>query len=147
MPLPLAIPLLIKGGMVAAKFIASKHAAATVAKAAVVAAKTYGTAATIGAAVNGLIVVGGVVWTVERFSMGKKALRLFDEGDWFGAANELTRIASSFYQVEGAQFADNINTWVSHGGSIDDPAFKWLISDLRKIVDEGNTTYQRIKSA
>ena len=146
MPLPLAIPLLIKGGIVAAKFIASKHAAVRVAQGAIATAKVYGAATTVGAVASGLIVVGGVAWTVERFGMGKKALQLFDSGDWSGAANELSRIASSFYQVEGGHFVDNIIAWQNHGRSIDDPAFKSIISDLRKIIDEGNTTYQNLKS-
>lgn len=146
MPLPLAIPILIKGGLVAAKFIASKHAALTVAKAAAVSVKTYGTAATVGAVAQGLVVIGGVAWTFERLSMGRRALQLFESGDMLGAANELTRIGRSFFQVEGADFVDNVNVWISHGASIVDPAFGRLVSDLRQIVDEANTTNEYLKN-
>jgi hypothetical protein len=145
MPLPLAIPFIIKGGLVAAKFIASKHAAVTAAKTASLAVKTYGTAATVGAVTQGLVLIGGVAWTLERLSMGRKALQLFDSGDLLGAANELTRIGRSFFQVEGSDFVDSINAWVAHGASIGDPAFGRLVSALRQIVDEANTTNGYLK--
>ena len=147
MPFPLAIPFLIKGAVVAAKFIASKHAAASAGKAVILATKTYGVATTAGTVATGLVVVGGIHWSIERIDMGKKALRLFDNGDYRGAAEQLATIASSFYKVEGADLITEIKDWIAAGGAITDPAFKDIISDLRDLVDEANMTRARLQPA
>lgn len=136
MPLAIFIPFAVKGAVVAAKWIASKHAAANVARTVIAANHTFGAAATVNAALAGATVVGIGVWTVERLAMAKRAIRFFDEGDLLGAANEITRIARSCFQVEGHDFVENARHWVSAGADIHSHEFSRLISDIRQIVDE-----------
>lgn len=131
------IPLIIKGGLVAAKYLATHHAATTVAaKTAVVATKTVGAAQAATATAAALTVVGAYVWTTERFEMAKKAIVFFDQGLPLQAANEITRILRSCYQVTDSDVIDDIRRWEQDGGSISSPAFQSIVSDLRQVVDE-----------
>ncbi|HWT13832.1 MAG TPA: hypothetical protein VN231_13850 [Allosphingosinicella sp.] len=146
MPLPIFIPFAIKGAIVAAKFIASKHAAVTAAKAVAVGVKTYGAATTVTTIAGGLTIVGAGIWTVERFNMGKQALRLFDAGDHLGAARQLTKIAQSCVQIGGFDFVEDVRSWSAAGGSILSPEFGRLISDLRQITEEASLTSRTLST-
>lgn len=135
------LPLLIKGGIVAAKYLATHHAAATVAaKTVVVATKTVGAAKTVAATGAALTLVGASVWTAERWQMAKKAVTLFDQGQPLQAASEITRIMRSCYQVTGDDLITDIRSWEQDGGSILSPAFRNIVSDLRQVVDEAAIT-------
>ena len=130
------IPL-IKGTLVVAKYLATHHATAAVAtKTAIVATKIVGPAQATAAAATALTVVGAYVWTAERFDMAKKALVLFDQGQPLQAANEITRILRSCFQVTDGDVIDDIRAWQQDGGSTSSPAFRSIISDLRQVVDE-----------
>ena len=145
MPLPLALPLLLKGGLIAAKYLAAKGTAATVVKAAVVSTKVYGLGATVSAATASLVVVGGVAWTYERFVMARAAVGHFDAGNYIAAANEVTRIVRSVYMDDVAD-AENVGrAWLESGASVESPLFRQLIGICRQAVDELNITNNELK--
>lgn len=146
MPLPIFIPFAIKGAVLVTKFIASKHAALTAAKAVAVSVKSYGAATTITTIAGGLTIVGAGMWTVERFNMGKRALRLFDQGDHLGAAGQLMRIAQSCIQLEGFDFVEDVQNWVDAGASVQSREFGRLISDLRQITSEAAATNRALRT-
>lgn len=145
MPLPLALPLLLKGGLIAVKYMSAKGAAATVIKAVAVSTKVYGLGATVSAVATGLVVVGGVAWTCERYLMAQSAVKYFDDGDYIGAANEVTRIIKSVY-MDGVEDVAGIGQeWLNSGASIDSPLFKQLVGVCRQAVDELNITNNQLK--
>jgi hypothetical protein len=138
MPLPLIFA--VKGAVVVGKWIVSKHMAANVARTVVMSTKAIGAANTVNAVVAGTVLVGVGVWSHERLKMARKAVRFARDGDLLGAANEVTRIVRSAYQVDGDQFLDTARHWVETGASIHSSDFRSIISDLRQLVDETNLT-------
>ncbi|MFN6252284.1 MAG: hypothetical protein ACK4Y5_09435 [Acetobacteraceae bacterium] len=145
MPLPIFIPFLIKGAIVAAKALAVKGAAAKVAYAGTVAVKTFGAATVASATTTGLVVTGAAVWTVERLKMVKAAVRYFDEGEFVLAANELTRIGRSIYMPDCVEFADLFEKWEHLGSPTEGTEFRQLIGHIRQASDEAAITRNEVK--
>jgi len=145
-PLPIFIPFLIKGAIVAAKAIAVKGAAAKVAYAGTVAVKTFGAATVASATTTGLVVTGAAVWTVERVRMARAAIRYFDEGEFVLAANELTRIGRSLYMPDIGEFAELFETWEHLGSPTEGQEFRQLIGHIRQASDEAAITRNEVKS-
>ncbi len=141
MPFPLIIPFLIKGGIIAAKAIAAKGAGAAVAKSAVVAVKTYGVHATVGATVTGLVGIGALTWTYERGQMAKKIHRDYKNGEYALAAKKLVELIRSFHMVDGNDFVDNGRSWIDDGCNIHSAEFRSLVKDVKLVSREAKLTY------
>ena len=140
-------PLAIKGAIVLGKFIISHHASAAVAKGAVVAVKTMGTAQALTLAGTGLTIVGFGMWSVERILMCQNAVELFAKGQPVQAANELSKLAKSFSIFEGGDLLDQIRDWIAHGSDLASPALDSIISGLREVLDEAARTSRTLHPA
>ena len=140
MPFPIFLPLLIKGAIVTAKFVAAKGATATVVKGTAIAVKTYGTAATVGAGATGLSLVGLAVWSGERL---KLAVDFVDDakcGKYLDASYKLVKLIKSPEMPTTGDFYETAHTWISRGCSVSDPAFDELVGFVQKNLDATRET-------
>lgn len=136
MPLPIFIPLLIKGAVVVGKVLLSKGA---VAKGAVIVTKSavakYGAAKVTSVVVTGLVCTGGVVWSLENIERIHKAYEHMSNGNYRSAADELTRVAVSIKTVAGSDYAGDLKAWLASGKPLDG-TFVQLIKDGKALADE-----------
>ncbi len=139
MPLP-AIPFLIKGAIVVGKLLFTKAAAA---KATVVVAKSavthYGLAHSVALAATGLVLVGGMAWTIENVTRARKAFASYAAGDTAGAAGQLVALASSIKTVGTTDFAGDLNAWIDNGSPLDQSLAR-LVDDAKNLAEEAMAT-------
>lgn len=144
MPLPL-LPFLIKGAFVVGKVLLSKGA---VAKGAAVVTKSavakYGAAKTTSVIVTGLVCTGGIAWTLENIERMGRAYELCSEGNYRGAADELTRIAISIKTVGTGDYAADVKKWLANGKPLD-ATFIQLITNGKALADEAAASAKFIK--
>lgn len=140
MPFPIFVPFLIKGGIVAAKVLATKGVAAKAAVVTTKAVATFGAPAVISTGTAGLTVVGAYAWSVERIKMAQRAIEFLDKGDMISAANEITRIGRSIFMPTGGELAEVFECWVADGSPMYGENFESLVGHIRQVSDEASIT-------
>lgn len=143
MPLPFFLPFLIKGGIVAAKLLATK---AAVAKTAVVVTKTaiahYGTAQTAAGIAAGLVCIGGVTWSVENITRAHNAYKYLLANDYPSAAGEISALAKSVKTIGTTDFTTDLRHWLDAGMPLDHSLTE-LVKEANALASEAARTARR----
>lgn len=97
--MPLFIPFLIKGAIIAAKAIVASKKASVVANMASAAIHTHGAATVAATAVTACVTIGGVYWSIERVDDLKKCFKAWEKGDYKSLTSEVASLASKIHSV------------------------------------------------
>lgn len=133
--MPIFIPFLIKGAIVAGKAIIAAKKATVVAKAATALSHTYGTGAVVSAGATICVTIGGIVWTAERVEDITKSYKAWENGDYKSLKSHLTTLYSKLNTLGHNSVLDSATQLLAQNGHNISNVGKF-IKDVRDLINE-----------